>query len=160
MQFCRVANISEAHEHPSWGSLPRTGSLPREECLILADLLRGFTTTPGKCYFGAWDGYGHLDPNRYRSVPRLRTPDRSYLLFRGPLDAVMSFTDTVGWWQSPNIWWPQDRAWCVATEIDLFDTYVGGSPACVEGILKSPDLEALPTTVQARVDLGADTINV
>jgi hypothetical protein len=26
----------------------------------------------------------------------------------------------------PNPWWPEDRAWCVATEIDLPYTYVGG----------------------------------
>ena len=64
------------------------------------------------------------------------------------------------WGYSPNIWWPEDRAWCVATDIDLFDTYVGGSRECIEAVLGNPDLEALPTTHDARVDIGADTINV
>jgi hypothetical protein len=160
MQFDRIANISELHEKPPWGSLPLMGSLPREERRSIANVLGEFTLTPEECYFCIWEGYGFLDPDRYENVPRVRVPDRGYLLFRGPLEAVMSFTNRVGWWKSPNIWWPADRAWCVATEIDLFDTYIGGSEACIEEILKSPDLETLPTTIDARVDLGADTINV
>ena len=63
------------------------------------------------------------------------------------------------WGDSPNIWWPEDRAWCVATDIDLYDTYVGGSKECIEAILSNPDLEALPATLDARLDLGGDTIN-
>ena len=160
MQFCRIANISERHESPPWGSLPSMGSLPREECLVLTDLLQGFTTTPGECYFAIWDGYGNLEPHLYRNVPRVRTPGRDYLLFRGPLETVMSFIDTPGWMQSPNIWWPADRAWCMATEVDLFDTYIGGSEACIEAILKRADLESFPTTLDARVDLDGDTINI
>ena len=50
--------------------------------------------------------------------------------------------------------------WCVATDIDLFDTYVGGSSECIEAILSCKDLEALPTTLDARLDIGGDTINV
>ena len=50
-------------------------------------------------------------------------------------------------------------AWCVATDIDLYDTYVGGSVECIEAIMSNPDLEALPTTIDARLDLHGDTIN-
>ena len=39
---------------------------------------------------------------------------------------------------SPSIWWPEDRAWCVATDIDLFDTYVGGSGRVHRGGPKQP----------------------
>ena len=45
---------------------------------------------------------------------------------------------------SPNLWWPDDRAWCVATEIDLAWTYVGGSGALISDVLASPSLEAQP----------------
>ena len=58
-----------------------------------------------------------------------------------------------------HIWWPEDRAWCVATDIDLCDTYVGGSRECIEAVLSSPKLEALPTTLDAALHLGSDTIN-
>ena len=64
------------------------------------------------------------------------------------------------WGDSPNIWWPEDHAWCVATDIDLFDTYVGGSSECIEAILSNRELEALPSTLDARLDLGGDSINV
>ena len=39
--------------------------------------------------------------------------------------------------QSANLWWPEDRAWCVGTEIDLMTTYVGGTREAVTAILES-----------------------
>ena len=47
----------------------------------------------------------------------------------------------------------------MVTDIDLYDTYVGGSVECIEAIMSNPDLEALLTTLDARLDLGGDTIN-
>jgi hypothetical protein len=47
--------------------------------------------------------------------------------------------------QSPNLWWPDDRSWCVATEVDFSWTYVGGSHALIERVLADPALEARPT---------------
>ena len=162
MQFGRIADLSEPYQDPPWGSHPRYGCLPPEECRTIAEVLREFTSTPDRCYFCVWEGRGFLDPGLYKKASRLRVPGRDYLLFRGPLDAVMSFLDYFprGWSQSPSIWWPDDRAWCVATEIDLADTYVGGSDACIERVLSCRDLEALPITTEARVDFGGDTINI
>ena len=81
---------------------------------------------------------------------------RSYLLFRGPLDAIDSFLEPAfhAFAQSPNIWWPIDRAWCVATEIDLSDSFIGGSEECIQRILARPDLETFPVTIEARIDCG------
>ena len=165
MQFSRVAGLCEGHgvmyPDPSWGTHPRVGSIPGPECRALIEVLRGFTATADACHFCLWEGYGHIDAGLYDAHRRVRAPGRDYLLFRGPLDAATAFIE----WNrplrghSPNIWWPQDRAWCVATDIDLCDTFVGGSLQCIEAILQSRDLEALPTTLEARVDLGADTIN-
>ena len=167
MQFARVAGLREdlgrMYKDPPWGSLPQHGSIPEKECRILANVLREFTSTPDQCFFCLWEGYGNIDTRLYKASARVRAPGRDYLLFRGPLDAVMSFLEDrmfPFWGDSPNIWWPEDRAWCVATDIDLFDTYVGGSRECIEAILNNPELEALPTILNARVDLGGDTINV
>ena len=121
MQFERIANLSEdpgdIYQDPPWGSYPQHGSIPENECLTLVDVLRGFTSTPDQCYFCLWEGYGNIDTRLYKASARVKAPGRSYLLFRGPIDAVMAFL--VGkdpwWWDSPNIWWPDDRAWCVAT---------------------------------------------
>ena len=165
MQFERIAGLSEdpgdLYRDPPWGYLPKRGSVPEAECRTLVDVLRDFSSTPGRCYFCLWDGYGNIDTRLYKADSRIRAPARDYLLFRGPIDGVMAFLrgNWPFWGDSPNIWWPEDRAWCVATDIDLFDTFVGGSRECVEAVLDNPGLEALPTTLDARVDIGADVIN-
>jgi hypothetical protein len=61
-----------------------------------------------------------------------------------------------GHFQSPNIWWPQDRSWVVGTEIDDWNTYVGGSEACIEELLASPRLEVVPSGPDLRFDAGSD----
>lgn len=48
----------------------------------------------------------------------------------------------------------RDHAWCVATEIDLDSTYVGGSEACIEELLANSELEV------ARLDVAADVTAV
>ena len=165
MQFERIAGLSEdAHDmykDPPWGSLPKHGSIPERECRTLVEVLRSFTSTPDSCFFCLWEGYGNIDTRLYKASSWVRAPGRDYLLFRGPIDAIMTFLARDGpfWGHSPNIWWPEDRAWCVATGIDLYDTYVGGSVECIEAIMSNPDLEALPTTIDARLDLHGDTIN-
>ena len=38
-------------------------------------------------------------------------------------------------WQSANLWWPEDRAWCVTTDIDFAWTYVGGDRSLIEELI-------------------------
>ena len=63
------------------------------------------------------------------------------------------------WWQSVNLWWPDDRAWFVSTEIDFAWTYVGGTTALLEGLLADPLLEILPATVSDHITYQADRTN-
>ena len=164
MSFGRIANI-EPWGQPTWGHVPFYGDLPEEECRALVSILKGFTSTPERCYFCLWHGYGFLDDRLFKRVPKLKIPGREeYLVFSGPLDGIMSFYKYVkGGWvgsgQPPNIWWPEDRAWCVATDIDSFDSLVGGSKSCIEQVLGHPDLEAFPIAADARIDYLGDTIN-
>ena len=151
MQFERVASLSEdindMHRDPPWGHRPQEGSIPEEECQTLMNVLRGYTSTPDRCFFSLWEGYGNIDDRLYPRGARVKGRGRDYLLFCGPLQEVMSFLDEGAfpfWGYSANIWWPEDRAWCVATDIDLYDTYVGGSRECIEAMLDNPDLEAFP----------------
>jgi hypothetical protein len=46
--------------------------------------------------------------------------------------------------QLPDLWWPEDRAWCVGGDTDLKSTYVGGSEACIASLLAVPGLEVHP----------------
>jgi len=39
------------------------------------------------------------------------------------------------------MWWPEDRAWFVSTEVDFAWSYLGGSRALVDEILVDPRLE-------------------
>lgn len=159
MQFGEIAKVPFPYEL-DWGQPPDCGSLPAVELRILAKLLADFTATPDSCYWCLWAGYGFFHSAGYRKIPRVRTEGRDYLLFHSSMETVGALYDVGGrWHQSPNLWWPADRAWCVATEIDLYDTYVGGSADCIARILQCPGLEALPTTIATRIDAGADVIN-
>lgn len=69
-------------------------------------------------------------PEHLEERARLKLPAREYLVFRGPLEAVRAFRrdEPHGMWNDgPNLWWPEDRAWLVASDVDLDHTYVAGS---------------------------------
>jgi hypothetical protein len=92
------------------------------------------------------------------AIPTMSIPGRDYFLFRGPLEAAshLAFDEV---FQSPNLWWPDDRAWCVATEIDGDSTYIGGSEACIAAVLGDERFEALPSSIDHRFDAWGDEVN-
>ena len=162
MEFSPIANLDPlSYDDPSWGDRPEDGVLPEDECRRLLGVLKEFTSMPERCYSGIWHGYADFKNPFHLKWPTLDIPheDRKYFIFRGPMDGVMSFFEWI-WDQSPNLCWPEDRAWFVATEIDFNNTFVGGSAACIERVLAHPELEALPIAIDARVDVYGDTINV
>ena len=82
-----------------------------------------------------------------------------FLLYAGELQDITAFyTNFLS--EPPNIWWPADRAWFVATDIDLDSTYIGASQECIEALLSHPALEAVSTEYRASVAMTADTINL
>lgn len=130
---------------PVWDDGPSEGHLPVPLAGRLAAVLARHTTTPERCLFGRWDGFGY----------DLRSPDvPPRLLLRGGQDVVLvrgAVGDAVRnlapepHEQSANLWWPDDRAWCVVTDVDLRSTYVGGSAACIAELTALPHVEAFPT---------------
>ena len=98
-----------------------------------------------------------VPPAEVLTAERLTGVGRDYVLYAGLLSAVTSFH--VNLWDSPNIWWPEDRKWCIATDIDLDSTYVGGSEACIESLVNDIRFEVLPTTLDTPVYMEADTLN-
>jgi hypothetical protein len=124
-----------------WSSQgPHRGSLYPPDAVILAGILRGWTTTPQQCWFGVWDGYGW--DGVYLTASD--SPNRDYLLHRGPVEAALASVGLGGGHQVANLWWPEDRAWFVATEIDLAWTYVGGPAGLIGQLLAETRIEALP----------------
>ncbi len=141
-----------------WDQPPSTGSLPPRTAASLAGVLTRFTATPSECWFGVWEGYGDA-PFQPGTVPLIAMPQRKMALLRGPLHAVGTTFSRMRWPESPSLWWPDDRGWCVATDIDLMSTYIGGSAGCIETLLGDQRLEAYPVTVDQTVHWRSDTIN-
>jgi hypothetical protein len=182
MQFHAIAPAANDPEPRIYE--PRLGVLSTRQTEALVRVLSKHTTTPESCCLCLWDGYGYLHPGgiawmvaasgpfartrvalkrfqlrlsrpRYprRDGPRVRLPARDYLLFRAPI------AKAVGWEDGPNLWWPDDHAWCVASEIDFPYTYVGGSQGLIAAILEDPAIESLAATDRDGISYSSDTIN-
>lgn len=138
---------------------PAVGHLPASVAARLVAVLRAWTSTPAECRFAVWEGWGGLEAEASSAgAARFSASGRSYLLFEGPIEAATRSAVSVHP-QSASLWWPRDRAWCVATEIDLMWTLVGGSAACIEELLSVSDLEVYPAHPDDRIDAGSDTVN-
>ncbi len=165
---------------PPWSDDPTHGSMDEDDAVAFAELLEGFTETPDRCYFAIWEGYGQFSPggtavlsragdvtrlmtlsppNEVLTADRMKGIGRDYLLYAGALSAIGSFFVN-RWRDSPSIWWPADRRWCVSTDIDLDSTYVGGSAGCLEALMMDQSFEVLRTSPDAPVHMQADTLNL
>jgi hypothetical protein len=95
--------------------------------------------------------------------PKVRLPNRNYFLFNGPLHAAGELGSTTPWGsfdpQSPNLFWPQDHAWCVATEIDLFCSFIAGSAKLAEALLADSRFEAWRVFPGDPIRWDSDDIN-
>ena len=120
------------------------GSAPLSVIEPLVEHLTSATTTPEDCYFAVWEGWGgSIIPHTHPATFQL--PFRGYHLFAGPLPAARTDYSSfpIGEIQSASLWWPADRAWCVATEVDHAWTYIGGSRAVIDAILADTRLESV-----------------
>lgn len=167
---------------------PDLGNLPVPALTSLIDVLGRHTRTPQDCWFCLWEGYGWVHGGHAVGMLRsaddqrpnelapaafpasaldarklVRLPYRTYLLGRGPLSSALG----IGWqvrsdWfipQSPNLFWPADQAWCVASEIDLDSTVVAGDDALIRDLLDHPTLEAYWLRPDDSLQADADHVN-
>ncbi|HVF75941.1 MAG TPA: hypothetical protein VM938_12925 [Acidimicrobiales bacterium] len=160
-----AANGRVVHREMQWHAIggdpndaPYDGTVPVELQAPLVATLRAHTTTPDRCWFAVWEGFGGIAPEVH-AAPSLEIPGRRLHLFTGPIEAVGESFCEPPWRQSANLWWPDDRAWCVATEIDFCWTYVGGSADCIDAVLARPELEALEAKPSDGITIDADTVN-
>jgi hypothetical protein len=168
----------------AWSGEPRLGVLSEGQARALVGLLARHTSNPDACWFCLWDGYGDFNPlarNEFRSVsgpfrrvrywswrlqlsfpkpkPKVpswkvvRLPNRDYFVFKGPLSLATGHS------YGPNLWWPDDRSWCVASEIDFPYTYVGWSRKLIDEILAHSAIEVLPATLDQGITAFSDMIN-
>ncbi len=137
-----------------WDASPDTGQLSGSEIDALATVLAEHTTTPDSCYFGFWEGLGMSGFSEHQ--PRVSFPSRAHLLGHGTIgDAGRELHGFL-----PNIWWPADRAWFVATDVDLMSTYIGGSTEMANALYGETDLfEAINSWRGARITWDCDDRN-
>jgi hypothetical protein len=177
-QFHDIALPESAPPGPApWEDGPAAGTLSAADAGALVRVLDGYTS--GRCWLCLWDGWGWDSesvayvsftagsapngelpaelmprdpvPADIRRGPRAVLPAREYFLYTGPLAAALAFAEERE--QTPSLWWPADRSWCVATEIDLPWTYVGGPESLIAEILAAPALEAQPAEPADNVQL-------
>ncbi|MGG8406722.1 hypothetical protein ACM614_08940 [Streptomyces sp. 12297] len=122
-----------------WDEHPAEGPTPPDVALALIPVLARHTGTADRCWFGLWHGYGRWD---WDAVPCFTTPEREEVLLSGPLADAASPTALDPFAELPDLWWPEDRAWCVGGDVDTVSTYVGGSEALIADLLTAPALEA------------------
>jgi hypothetical protein len=147
--------LTDDSQPPVWDRAPDEGHLPVGTAERIAAVLTAHTATPDDCFFGLWEGGGLVAAD----APALALRHRSYWLVRGPVGLAAANLADEPSEQSAHLWWPADRAWCVATDIDLMTTYVGGSAACIADLLRADGLEAAPADVDQSTYFEADAVN-
>lgn len=174
------------NESPDWpGSEPETGSLEKPLLGQLLESIAEHTKTPESTFFGVWRGMSWgtvfaaaargakpLPKKPWRSTddlsfafppeqtnrPHLDLPKREYVVLEGSLDAGTLVEDWLSP-SSPNLIWPEDRAWFVASEIDFDSTLVGGSGRMARQVIRDERFEAFPVGPDDLLTWNGDKIN-
>lgn len=87
--------------------------------------------------------------------PTFPLPHLAYLLAHGALDDL----NLIPLYLTPSLIWPEDRAFCSATDVDFDSTLVGLSTDGAREILDDPELEALAIRVEDLLDISGDALN-
>jgi hypothetical protein len=166
MQFTRLIGYASryvpgyrATQPGLFDETPEVGTLPPHTAALLTQTLARHTMTADRCWFAVWHGHGDLD-QAFHDQPTFALPQREYHLAHGPLAAAaQSLAAFPARHLSASLWWPDDHAWCVATEIDFDSTYLGASEACVEELVANSELEVVRVDVTAGITANSDALN-
>jgi hypothetical protein len=169
------------------GGNPRTGELAENKLDQLCLILARHTATPESAFFGMSTIMSGV-AEEWPDAPQLEQPAREWVVLKGPLTAVDQIAissrrgSSFGFGfavysdgrreavsrdemperfsrEVPNLIWPEDRAWFVASEVDLDSTLVGGSRALIDALLAAPDLEVWEVDGEVSLQSDADKLN-
>lgn len=145
--YVRIALVQDA------GGVGAAGEEPALRTALAT--LASCTATPDRGYAAIWEGWTGGDPAP--RAPRVPIPHRTMLLFTGPVE-VLRDAPALAWfgsaqgYQEPHLVWPEDRAWCLACEVDEeIEFTVGCSVDAAQALA-----DALPGAVR-RVQYGEPT---
>lgn len=132
------------------GASPTEGELDEATAATLVDVLSEATGTPNDVCVAVWEGWGDVPPQRFPGAARIATPGRGHFLLRGPLGGVLhSIAASRVRRPVAGLWWPVDRSWFVATEIDFEWTFVAGGDELIDALVGDQRLEVAPTHFDA-----------
>lgn len=146
---------------------PSQGELDETQLETLAEILAGHTAAGQAVFQAVWAGWGSFEPGN-GGIPagmgeRLQVGGglREYWVFRAstaelalpPWRADGTHSET------PNLVWPEDRSWCLATEVDFDSTLVGGPAELIAAVVNSSVLEAVEVTASTNLSSEGDAIN-
>ena len=128
-------------DHEATEEVDRHWDASQGNAAMIGDIAARHTATPDEAYFAIWVGHGYSNEG-LEHIPIFEDQHhmRDYYLLQGPVAAVTELTEPnlrpewPRWWRQPDLWWPQDRAWMVATDVDIGPTYVGGTAALCDEI--------------------------
>ena len=123
-----------------WISGPEVGTLERTIAEKLARLLHPATKRPIECWF-AVDDWKSSHLSAYRTTASISTWQDRLLLFRGPLNHLSWSFDLVHGHQTAKLVWPDDRAWCLGTNLSSHATYIGGTRELINMLHASAEVE-------------------
>ncbi len=112
----------------------------------VAALGEAHTTTPRRAWFAHEDGndFGLLTPPMVDGPdeergPLLIMPRRTYRMTTGAVASVgqLRRPGLRASWRHPDLFWPADRSWFVATDVDFWSLYVGGTVRFVTRLMTS-----------------------
>jgi hypothetical protein len=171
------------------GSDPPIGSMDIQTLDALCEILAVHTGDPAHCFFGLCTIQGWLDSfstDELQSLLELPV-DRHHIVLAGPLSAVdqllydwakpsstrMTLVSNEGEGpppepdpseflrrEAPNLIWPADHSWLVASEVDFDSTLVGGTANLIDAIVQSPELEAWQVEPTDSLTADADKVNM
>jgi hypothetical protein len=167
-QWHRVAAVDELRGDVELDgrrvTAPPTGWLDPRLLAALVPALAAATTTDAVT-LAVWEGWG---TGVVFAGPRFELPGRAYGLFEGRIgelaDPEWPWDAEIGWrppfeGPMPQLIWPGDHAWVVASEIDWDSTIVAGSRALVDAVLALEAVEAFAVDADDSLMSHADLIN-
>lgn len=110
-------------------------------------VLAAFTDTPDRCWFCLWVGY----PYDAWASPGAQTyevvlPHRTYVMFAAPLELVDELEGALGGGRSvapPAFVWPDDRRWCVASDVDPHWAGIGAEQRAIDALVAERGLDVV-----------------
>lgn len=167
-QWHRVASVDELRGDVELDgrrvTAPPTGRLDPRLLAALVPALAAATTTDAVT-LAVWEGWG---TGVVFSGARFELPGRAYGLFEGLLtelsDPEWPWDAEIGWrapfdGPMPQLIWPGDHAWVLASEIDWDSTIVAGSRALIDAVLALEAVEAFAVDADDSLMSHTDVIN-